>query len=150
GFESYALLTTPRATAQAPALAEAAAAVLDVPGGPVPDAAAAVRQGVGGRPVVALGGGRVIDAAKGIAAADGLTCAAVPTTLSGSPMTRLHRMPAGVDTWSFARPSLVIAEPGLMASQPADGRAASAMNALAHATEALYGPVANPVSEMAA
>jgi len=150
GFGGYALLTTARAAAQAPALAEAADSVLDVPGGPVPEAAAAVREGVGGRPIVALGGGRVIDAAKGIAGADRLACAAVPTTLSGSPMTRLHRMPAGVDAWSLVRPSLVLAEPRLMGSQPVEERAASAMNALAHAAEALYGPVANPVSELAA
>ena len=150
GFDRYALLTTPRAAAQAPILTEAAAEVLEVPRGPVPDAAAAVRNRIDGRPLVALGGGRVIDAAKGIAGADGVACAAVPTTLSGAPMTRLHRMPAGVETWNLVRPSLVIAEPGLMASQPADSRAASAMNALAHAAEALYGPVANPVSEMAA
>jgi len=149
GFERYALLTTPRAAAQAPALADRAAEVLDVPDGPVPDAAAAVRPRVRGRPVVALGGGRVIDAAKGIAGADGLPCAAVPTTLSGAPMTRLHRMPAGVESWNLVRPSLVVAEPGLMASQPAGARAASAMNALAHAAEALYGPLANPVAEMA-
>src|SRR5438270_806158 len=89
-------------------------------------------------------------AAKGVAGADGLPCAAVPTTLSGSPMTRLHRMPAGVEFWNLVRPSVVVAEPELMASQPPEARAASAMNALAHAAEALYGPVANPVSELAA
>jgi alcohol dehydrogenase class IV len=150
GFEGFALLTTERAAGDAPGLAGAAAAVLHVPDGPVPEAAAAVREGVGGRPVVALGGGRTIDAAKGIAGADGLACAAVPTTLSGAPMTRLHRMPAGVGEWRLTRPSVVVAEPGLMASQQPEPRAASAMNALAHAAEALYGPRANPVAEMAA
>ena len=150
GFERFALLTTPRAAAQAPELAAAAGEVLHVPSGPVPEAAAAVRGGVGGRPLVALGGGRVIDAAKGIAGADGLACAAVPTTLSGAPMTSIHRMPAGVESWRLVRPSVVVADPALMASQPAAARAASAMNALAHAAEALYGPVANPVSELAA
>ena len=150
GFEGYALLTTARAASQAPALAEAAAEVLEVPDGPVPEAAAAVRHGVDGRPIVALGGGRVIDAAKGLAGAAGLACAAVPTTLSGAPMTRFHRMPAGVDEWRLVRPSLVVVEPDVMASQPPEPRAASAMNALAHAAEALYGPMANPVSEMVA
>src|SRR5439155_16250692 len=133
-----------------PAVGGAAGAVLHVPDGPVPEAAAAVRSEVGGRPLVALGGGRVIDVAKGIAGADDLPCAAVPTTLSGAPMTRFHRMPAGVDEWRMVRPSLVLADPGLMASQPPAPRAASAMNALAHAAEALYGPIANPVSELAA
>jgi alcohol dehydrogenase class IV len=150
GFDGYALLTTERAAEQAPALAAAAACVLHVPGGAVPDAAASVRASVARRSVVALGGGRVIDAAKGIAGADGLDCAAVPTTLSGAPMTAIHRMPAGVDAWKLVRPSLVVADPELMASQPPDARAASAMNALAHAAEALYGPLANPVADMAA
>jgi alcohol dehydrogenase class IV len=150
GFERFALLTTERAAEQAPTLAEAAARVLHVPGGAVPEAAAAVRGSVARRPIVALGGGRVIDAAKGIAGADRLACAAVPTTLSGAPMTAIHRMPAGVDVWHLVRPSLVVADPDLMASQPVGPRAASAMNALAHAAEALYGPMANPMSELAA
>jgi alcohol dehydrogenase class IV len=129
---------------------DAAAAVLHVPGGAVPEAAAAVRGGVEGRPLVALGGGRVIDSAKAIAGADGLSCAAIPTTLSGAEMTPFHRMPAGVEAFRLVRPSLVIADPGLMASQPMPGLAASAMNALAHAVESLYTPLANPVSDMAA
>ena len=90
------------------------------------------------------------DSAKAIACADGLTVAAIPTTLSGAEMTPFHRMPAGVDEWRLVRPSLVIAHPDLMASQPMPGLAASAMNALAHAIEALYTPLANPVAEDAA
>ena len=83
-----------------------------MPSGPVPEAAAAVREQVAGTPLVALGGGRVIDAAKAIGGADGLRVAAIPTTLSGAPMTRFHRMPAGVDQFTLVRPALVIAEPG--------------------------------------
>ena len=150
GFEGFALLTTERAGSQLPALTDAASQVLHVPAGPVPDAAADVRQQVGHRPIVALGGGRVIDAAKAIAGADDLLVAAIPTTLSGAPMTAIHRMPAGVDSWNLVRPSLVIADPDLMASQEPAPRAASAMNALAHAAEALYGPMANPVAEVVA
>ena len=148
--DGFALLTTERAAAQAPAVAEAADETLLVPPGGVPEAAGAVREQVGGRPLVALGGGRVIDAAKGIAGADGLSVAAVPTTLSGAPMTAIHRMPAGVSEWNLVRPSLVLADPDLMASQDPQPRAASAMNALAHASEALYGPMANPIAEGAA
>ena len=59
-------------------------------------------------------------------------------------------MPAGVETFRLVRPALVIADPGLMASQPMPDLAASAMNALAHAVEALYTPLANPVAELAA
>lgn len=150
GFEGFALLTTPRARAAAPALAAVAAVELHVPPGQIPDAAAAVRDRVGGRPLVALGGGRVIDAAKAIAGADGLDCAAIPTTLSGAELTRIHRMPAGVGEFRLVRPRLVVADPALMASQPQPGLAASAMNALAHAFEALYVPLRNPVADLAA
>jgi alcohol dehydrogenase class IV len=151
GFGDFALLTTGRARAVAPPdLVEAAGVVLDVPAGPVPDAAATVRPLVGGKPVVAFGGGRVIDSAKAIAAADGLPCAAIPTTLSGAPMTPFHRMPAGFDGYGLVRPALVVADPDPMASQSMPGLAASAMNAMAHAVESLYGPLANPVAELAA
>ena len=150
GFERYVLLTTQRAMSSGPALVEAAARVLDVPAGPVPEAAAAVRHDVEGRSLVALGGGRVIDAAKAIAAADRLECAAVPTTLAGSPFTAIHRMPAGVSEWRLVRPSLVIADPELMASLPRPRLVATALNALAHAMESLYAPRANPIAEMAA
>ena len=150
GFEGYALLTTERAETDAGELAANAATVVHVPSGPVPDAAAAVRDQVAGTPLVAFGGGRVIDAAKAIAGADGGSVAAVPTTLSGAPMTRFHRMPAGVEQFNLVRPSLVVAEPALMASQPMPDLAASAMNALAHSLESLYGPMRNPVTSMAA
>ena len=150
GFDGYALLTTERAESDAPELVAGAAHVAHVPSGPVPEAAASVRGEVSGKPLVALGGGRVIDAAKAIAGADGLSVAAVPTTLSGAPMTRFHRMPAGVDQFTLVRPALVIAEPALMASQPMPDLAASAMNALAHAVESLYGPMGSPVTTMAA
>ena len=107
---------------------------------------AEIRGEVGGRPLVALGGGRVVDAAKAIGGADGLPVAAIPTTLSGAEMTRFHRMPAGFDGWQLTRPTVVVADPDLMASAPMPGLAASAMNALAHAMEALYTPLANPVA----
>jgi maleylacetate reductase len=148
GFERFALLTTERAAAQAPALVEAADTVLHVPGGGVPEAAAAVRDEVGGRPIVALGGGRVIDAGKAIAGADGLQVAAIPTTLSGAEFTRFHRMPAGVEEFRLVRPALVVCDPRLMASQPMPGIAASALNAMAHAVESLYTPLTNPGAEL--
>jgi maleylacetate reductase len=147
GFEGYALLTTERAEAAVPELSRAAAAVLHVPAGPVPEAAAAIRAEVGGRPLVAVGGGRVIDTAKGIGGADDLPVAAIPTTLSGAELTGFHRMPAGVGEPRLVRPSVVVADPALMASQPMPQLAASALNALAHAVEALYTPLTNPAAE---
>lgn len=150
GFDGYALLTTPRGEAAAPALVEAASVVVHVPAAQVPEASAAIRDDVAGKPLVALGGGRTIDAAKAIGGADGLRVAAIPTTLSGAPMTPFHRMPEGVEGFNLVRPELVVVEPELMASQPMPGLAASAMNALAHAIEALYGPMRSPVTSMAA
>jgi alcohol dehydrogenase class IV len=148
GFDAYALLTTERFRDHS--LAGAADVVALVGPGSVPEVSAAARSEVGGRPVVALGGGRVIDSAKAIGAADSLPVAAVPTTLSGAELTGFHRLPEGVEGVRLVRPSLVIADPPLMASAPMPLLAASAMNALAHAVEALYTPLANPVASMAA
>jgi alcohol dehydrogenase class IV len=152
GFTGYALLSTERALAQPPSgLREGAETVLEVPGGRVDEISAELLEAAGGRPLVALGGGRVIDVAKAIAGTrEGVSCAAIPTTLSGAPMTPFHRTPAGVEGAGWVRPSLVVADPELMASQPPAQSAASAMNALAHAMESLYTPLANPVSELAA
>jgi len=150
GFGEYALFTTSRAQELSPALVDRAARVAHVPAGPVPEAAAAVRGQAGGLPIVSLGGGRVVDAAKAVAGADGLRTAAVPTTLAGSPFTGIHRMPAGVEEWRLVRPVLVVADPELMGSPPERQLAATAMNALAHASESLYGANANPVTERVA
>jgi maleylacetate reductase len=88
----------------------------------------------------------VVDSAKAVAAADGLRAAAIPMTLAGSPFTPFHRLPAGASAPGLVRPALAVCDPGLMASPPLPGLAATAMNALAHACEALYAPLANPAS----
>jgi alcohol dehydrogenase class IV len=150
GFDRYALLTTERALAVAPQLSDKADVALHVSPGPVPEAAAELIGRTEGRALVALGGGRVIDTAKAIAGATGVRCAAVPTTLSGAEMTGFHRMPAGTELARLVRPALVVSVPSLMAAQVEHELAASAMNALAHAMEALYTPLANPVSNLAA
>jgi len=149
GFEQYALLTTERASASAP-LEDGATQVVHVPQGRVDEISAALLPDVVQAPLVALGGGRVIDTAKAIAGVAGAPVAAVPTTLSGAELTHFHRTPAGVEGARMVRPSLVVADPLLMTSQPATELAASAMNALAHGMEALYTPLANPVAERAA
>jgi alcohol dehydrogenase class IV len=151
GFERLALLTTARAAASAPSLGTRASRVLHVPAGKVDEVSAALLGELpGGLPLVALGGGRVIDTAKALAGASGVRCAAVPTTLSGAELTPFHRLPAGVEGARMVRPALVIADPDLMASAPPTRLAASAMNALAHAMEALYTPFRSPVTDLAA
>lgn len=154
GWARFRLLSTPRALAGAPALAAAASEVLEVGPGQVPDhAAELLRDGADGAVgLVALGGGRVIDTAKAIAAVVGAEVAAIPTTLSGAEMTAIHRLPAGSEdrAGERVRPRLVIADPAAMTGQPRAQLRASAMNALAHGADSLYTPLANPVAEMAA
>ncbi len=147
GFDGYVLLTTQRAAGSAPL---EPVSTLDVPAGVVDEISASLLADAGDGPLVALGGGRVIDTAKAIAGVTGAPVAAIPTTLSGAELTPFHRTPAGVDGARMVRPTLVIADPLLMASQPGPELWASAMNALAHGMEALYTPLANPVAEAAA
>jgi alcohol dehydrogenase class IV len=152
-WERFELLTTPRALAAAPIeLAERASAVHEVPRGPVPDAAATIVDSVRNPTLVALGGGRVIDTAKAIAAVRGGRVCALPTTLSGAEMTTIHRLPAGHEHEArhLVRPALVLADPIEMTSLDDLGLRASAMNSLAHGAEALYTPLANPVASLAA
>jgi len=76
---------------------------------------------------------------------------AVPTTLSGAELTRVHRHAEGIDDATpRVRCALVVCDPALAASQPEQELVASALNALAHAAEAPCTTAANPVSTLAA
>ena len=96
----------------------------------------------------ALGGGRVIDVAKAVAAprsAPPARAMAIPTTLSGAEMTRGHRHAEGIDEATpRVRCAVVVYDPALAASQPDDELAASALNALGHAVEAPCTVAAQP------
>jgi alcohol dehydrogenase class IV len=153
GGPGYLLLTTPRAAGRLPAVVDAAARVHHVPGGLVPAlAAAALDDANGAERVVALGGGRVIDVAKAVAAAlGGARAMAIPTTLSGAEMTRGHRHAEGVDeATARVRCAVVVHDPALAASQPLPELAASALNALGHAVEGPCTTARNPVATLAA
>jgi len=162
GLEEFELLSTQRALGDAGGLADAASGVHLVASGQVPAAAGALmgalapppqaEEGVQVRPLVALGGGRVVDVAKAVAAVSGAEVVAIPTTLSGAEMTGIHRLPAGAEerVKRMVRPSLVIADPEAMTGQAEEELRASAMNALAHGADTLYLPNSNPVSEMTA
>ncbi len=151
----YALLTTSRALEMAPALMERAAVVYSVKPGRV-DELAGEMLGDTDRPlIVALGGGRVIDTAKALAAATEPgpgrpRVAAIPTTLSAAEMTAVHRRAAGADgSLPGVRPAIVVNDPRLSASQPAAALAASAANALGHAVEGPATTRASPVPALA-
>jgi alcohol dehydrogenase class IV len=154
GGPGYLLLTTPRAAAQLPAVVDAAARVHELPAGQVPALAAAAREQAAGHDrVVALGGGRVVDVAKAVAAAHGggSRAMAIPTTLSGAEMTRGHRHAEGVDdSTPRVRCAVVVHDPALAASQPLPELAASALNALGHAVEGPCTTGRNPVATLAA
>ena len=148
GWESFDVLSTERALSDAAGLREAAEEVHLVAGGPVDEASAELVEAAGADRLVALGGGRVIDAAKGVASVTRASVAAIPTTLSGAPITGFHRLPAGRESEvsGFSRPSLVIAYSEAMTSAPEPQLRATAMNALAHGADSLFTPRADPLS----
>jgi alcohol dehydrogenase class IV len=149
----YTLLTTPRAEGSAPGVVAGAAAVHHVRAGKVDEIAAELRESVRGELLVALGGGRVIDVTKALAAAAGppVRAAAIPTTLSAAEMSHGHRHARGVDASTpNVRPAIVINDPHLSASQPEPELAASAANSLAHAVEGAVTVEASPVPVLAA
>jgi alcohol dehydrogenase class IV len=148
GWEDFELLSTERALADAADLPAAAGRVHVVPASPVDRASAALLDEADSGRLVALGGGRVIDSAKAVAAVTGAEVAAVPTTLSGAPITGFHRLPAGRESEvsGFVRPSLVVGYADAMTSAPEPQLRATAMNALAHGADSLFTPLADPIS----
>ena len=140
----------------APALAHRAGAMISIAPGRVDELAGELLDDVQGEGslLVALGGGRVIDTAKALAASrppgDRPRVAAVPTTLSAAEMTAVHGRAAGADdSLPRVRPAIVINDPALSASQPPPALAASAANALGHAAEGPATTRASPVPALA-
>lgn len=103
---------------------------------------------------VAIGGGSTIGLGKAIALDSGLPILAIPTTYAGSEMTPIYGLTeAGVKkTGRDARvlPKTVIYDPRLTVTLPTKLSVTSAINAIAHAAEALYAPDANPIHSMLA
>jgi alcohol dehydrogenase class IV len=98
---------------------------------------------------VAIGGGSTIGLGKAIALVADLPIVAVPTTYAGSEMTPIYGITEGgrKQTGRSPRvlPKTVIYDPELTSSLPVALSAASGLNAIAHAVEALYAHDGNPI-----
>ncbi|WP_322087565.1 maleylacetate reductase [Burkholderia sp. BCC1999] len=103
---------------------------------------------------IAIGGGSTIGLGKAIALESSLPILAVPTTYAGSEMTPIYGLTEGrlKRTGRDVRvlPRTVLYDPSLTLSLPPGISAASGVNAMAHAVEALYAEDANPVISLMA
>jgi maleylacetate reductase len=98
---------------------------------------------------VAIGGGSTVGLGKAIALTSGMPVVCVPTTYSGSEMTTILGMTEKGMKKTLRDPRVlprtVIYDAALTLGLPAATSAASGLNAIAHAVEALYAPDTNPV-----
>ncbi|GAA2849716.1 maleylacetate reductase and hydroxyquinol 1,2-dioxygenase domain-containing protein [Pseudonocardia halophobica] len=115
----------------------------------VTEQALAVLRETGADCVVAVGGGSTTGLAKALAVRTGVDQVVLPTTYAGSEVTPvLGETAEGVKTTRTdpaILPETVIYDVELSAGLPRPLAVTSAVNALAHAVEALYAPDANPV-----
>ena len=120
-------------------------------------AAVTMIDAIGPDALLAIGGGSAIGLAKAMARERRLPIAVVPTTYAGSEMTSIWGVTDG-DAKRTGRdpavaPRLVVYDPTVTLSLPPSVSAASGMNAIAHAVEALYalevGPIATAAAEAA-
>jgi alcohol dehydrogenase class IV len=104
--------------------------------------------------ILSIGGGSAIGLGKAVAVRTGLPHLVVPTTFAGSEMSPiLGETQDGIKTTRRSPtilPAMVIYDPDLLASLPPAVAGPSAMNAMAHAVEALYAETANPLVSLLA
>jgi maleylacetate reductase len=102
--------------------------------------------------VVAFGGGSAIGLAKAVAKESGLPILALPTTYAGSEMTSIWGLTQGGKKQTGrdprVRPKTVLYDPELLLTLAQPATAASGLNALAHAMEALYAKDVDPPTQL--
>jgi maleylacetate reductase len=157
GAKRALVLSTPEQTQSAQsvkrALGARAAGLYDKAAMHVPidiaEDARRVAREVGADACVTVGGGSTTGLGKAIALTSTLPILAVPTTYAGSEMTPIYGITEGgaKKTGRDVRvlPKAVIYDPNLTLSLPPGLSAASGMNAIAHAVEALYSHEGNPI-----
>jgi alcohol dehydrogenase class IV len=120
----------------------------------VTDAAITVVQAQDIDGFAAIGGGSTVGLGKALSLRTGFPHIAMPTTYAGSEMTPiLGETRHGVKTTQRSQdliPDTVIYDVDLTLGLPAKVSAASGMNAIAHAVEALYAEDANPLTSLMA
>jgi maleylacetate reductase len=103
---------------------------------------------------IAVGGGSTVGLGKAIALDSSLPIIAVPTTYAGSEMTPIWGLTENGEKRTGrdrqVLPASVIYDPDLTFSLPVDISVTSAVNAMAHAVEALYAPDASPIISLMA
>lgn len=104
--------------------------------------------------LVAIGGGSTIGLAKAIALRTGLPQIAIPTTYAGSEATPVVGQTENGQKTTLTdervRPKTILYDAELVATLPSEMTATSALNAMAHAVEALYAKERNPLSSLLA
>ncbi|MGW4033744.1 maleylacetate reductase [Streptomyces sp. NPDC004838] len=120
----------------------------------VADDAVAVARDRGADGCVAVGGGSSVGLGKILALRSGLPLVAVPTTYAGSEVTTLWGLTEGgakrTGRDPVVLPRSVVYDPELTLGLPIGMSVTSAVNAIAHAVEALYAPDASPVVSLLA
>jgi maleylacetate reductase len=104
--------------------------------------------------LVCVGGGSTTGLAKAVALTSGLPIVAVPTTYAGSEATHVWglteggRKTTGVDPRVL--PRAIVYDATLMLGLPVATSVASALNALAHCIDAMWGPRTDPIDQFLA
>jgi alcohol dehydrogenase class IV len=156
------VLSTPEQSASARqvlnALGDRAAGLFDKAAMHVPveiaEAARRTARELGADCYVTVGGGSTTGLGKAIALVSPMPILAVPTTYAGSEMTPIYGITEGgakkTGRSLAVLPKAVIYDPELTLSLPPALSAASGLNAIAHAVEALYSREGNPIVSLMA